>query len=950
MKNLSKFSLLFVFLSFFISSSVLAATSTSSLNTDGAQSQKAILLATVNIQNAKIESQNNNEFNISFYISNRVGTQTGVKYGVKLVNKDNLVIDENVYEESLTLNPNTTLTKNIVYTAPSSLGGSYNLIVTSSNSSGFKFSNYDLGQITLKGSSVGLLIKPESCSLQSLNGNTKYTLEKGIAIKGGESIELTCSVLNSTKTSVTVSPSYETRLNSLYGEIVKTDGGDNKPIILKALEEKSFSVILPGVTSPQKYNVSVNLSNKDLKSNNIFVNYTLLGLQATLENINLDKDFYKKGDMAQVSFFFTSSDGSVWTDNSLIKDYNINSKLEITNSSGASCIDPYSNVITKANYPQKIDNSIKIIKTCFDPKVKITLTDESGKILDQKEWQVKTTSEVPSSSNSITIIIVVALLVIIGIIYIYIKRKNTPPTTPTDGKPIEPINQNIPIGMILFFLLVAIFGFIPSGKVSADNFYYAQGFLDLSIGNFDGTVYDPFTTGMTISAKASYSYVGPGAQSGFIIGAKNGMSYGSGVSISNDKTILSRIKNFLIPSAQATLNGGPGSASTGYLPDNTYTKIFSVNSFGNCTTTTGASCTATSTQSVSFPVQSTSGSYNMIFADNGSLSSNPASIIPYLVLNPPTPYVPPTVTVYVNGSTAPISLSRDITLNTGVTVSWVSDHATSCSCTSSAPYIYGNQQTSTNCGSGIGTDVLGKNPAGINNFKFSDTITFSVICNDNGSSGSRSSATPTAYYPSCFVANTLVTLADGSKKNIQDVKVGDVLKGEKTNNIVLGLHRPELTGPLYSFNGGRYFVTAEHPFKTTDGWKSINPKLTADENIGITVTPLKVGDTLVTDHGNVKLLSIDGKVGKKDTGLYNFFLDGDHTYYADGYLVHNKAICNNTLGVYCNPNDHSTPACINGTGLRTTSDGTCGVVYPSGGCATGYTPTNDGGTTACNPN
>ena len=167
--------------------------------------------------------------------------------------------------------------------------------------------------------------------------------------------------------------------------------------------------------------------------------------------------------------------------------------------------------------------------------------------------------------------------------------------------------------------------------------------------------------------------------------------------------------------------------------------------------------------------------------------------------------------------------------------------------------------------------------------------TFTVSCTDSFSSNP---AVCTSYYPTCFIADTLVTIADGTKKNIQDIKIGEVLKGETTNNKVLGFHRPKLDGKLYSFNGGRYFVTEEHPFKTLDGWKSINPKKTANENIGITVTTLKVGDTLITEKGNILLKSIKSEVASSDTDLYNFLLDGDHTYYADGYLVHNKDACN----------------------------------------------------------
>jgi hypothetical protein len=155
-------------------------------------------------------------------------------------------------------------------------------------------------------------------------------------------------------------------------------------------------------------------------------------------------------------------------------------------------------------------------------------------------------------------------------------------------------------------------------------------------------------------------------------------------------------------------------------------------------------------------------------------------------------------------------------------------------------------------------------------------------------------------YLFCFISDTIVRLADGSQKNIQDVKIGDVLKGEKTNNTVLAFHRPLLSdGLLYSFNGGRYFVTAEHPFMTTDGWKSMDPNKTRNENIGIEVTKLNEGDTLITENGLIKLNSIKSKRDGADTKLYNFILNGDHTYYADGYLVHNKAHCDISTGHDC---------------------------------------------------
>jgi hypothetical protein len=191
-------------------------------------------------------------------------------------------------------------------------------------------------------------------------------------------------------------------------------------------------------------------------------------------------------------------------------------------------------------------------------------------------------------------------------------------------------------------------------------------------------------------------------------------------------------------------------------------------------------------------------------------------------------------------------------------------------------------------------------------------------------------------YSACFVSDTKVLLSNDSEISIQDVKIGDILKGETTDNIVLGFHRPILgEKKLYSFNGGKYFVTAEHPFMTTNGWKALDPKLALKEHkLNIEIGQLEIGDVLVTENGNVELKTLDFKSDRTDTQLYNFILDGDHTYYADGYLVHNKAACdlNNECGVgmICIPSGY-------GAGTCSLHCDTIGESYPtSANCPIGY--------------
>jgi hypothetical protein len=147
-------------------------------------------------------------------------------------------------------------------------------------------------------------------------------------------------------------------------------------------------------------------------------------------------------------------------------------------------------------------------------------------------------------------------------------------------------------------------------------------------------------------------------------------------------------------------------------------------------------------------------------------------------------------------------------------------------------------------------------------------------------------------HKSCFIAGTKVPLADGRILNIEDVKIGDILLGiNNVHNEVLAFDSPVLGNrTLYRFNQkGDYFVTAEHPFLTTYGWKSIDPAATAVENPDLPVGHLQIGDDLVMADGSLcRLHQIEQQDADPATQLYNFKLSGNCSYIANGYFVHNK--------------------------------------------------------------
>ena len=139
----------------------------------------------------------------------------------------------------------------------------------------------------------------------------------------------------------------------------------------------------------------------------------------------------------------------------------------------------------------------------------------------------------------------------------------------------------------------------------------------------------------------------------------------------------------------------------------------------------------------------------------------------------------------------------------------------------------------------------------------------------------------------CFVGKTSIIMEDETIKRIDKIKVGDIVKSEiNTSNVInIDVHK-EKEYTIYSINNSEAFVTAEHPFKTTTGWKAIDP-LETFKTHGIESNVLEVGDILITKEGTEEVKSINKSTQTTDT-VYNLRLDNEHVYYANGYLVHNN--------------------------------------------------------------
>ena len=159
----------------------------------------------------------------------------------------------------------------------------------------------------------------------------------------------------------------------------------------------------------------------------------------------------------------------------------------------------------------------------------------------------------------------------------------------------------------------------------------------------------------------------------------------------------------------------------------------------------------------------------------------------------------------------------------------------------------------------------------------------------------------------CFVAGTLITMADGSTKSIEDVALGEVVLGKDgAHNTVLEFLRPTLgeTGAtMMAFNGGTPFMTSDHPVWIKDqGWCSFDPEMTYNK-YKMTVGQYQIGNIIETQDGTgLEIVSIEEYSNQpQDQTIYNFALDGNNTYIANGLVVHNKgpASCTTSSGTGC---------------------------------------------------
>lgn len=161
----------------------------------------------------------------------------------------------------------------------------------------------------------------------------------------------------------------------------------------------------------------------------------------------------------------------------------------------------------------------------------------------------------------------------------------------------------------------------------------------------------------------------------------------------------------------------------------------------------------------------------------------------------------------------------------------------------------------------------------------------------------------------CFFHDAIVTMADGTTKAIEDVRVGDMVLGAfGENNQVLALHRPLLGNNTMTNINNNHHTSSHHPHISVDKkFYAVKPATVMSNTYGKSHTVLdenmepyerflaglkagrveqmELGVTLKTVDGPCEITFLDTYEMAPETQLYNLVVGGSHTYCVDGYAV-----------------------------------------------------------------
>lgn len=352
----------------------------------------------VDIINQEVSNIDNGKVIISFDLVAKKSALSGIKYSVTLENsneKGTQVFDEKIANEKFDLAANEQKSIKMTYELPKYLKGEYQIWINVNSENGDPLTLAIASKsITLNGSNEYLEPNYSKIYLTIKEDlNTKqYGAKFGVDVDKNENLIFNGEFTNRFKKEMVVYPQFTTYFRSVFGNIINVQKAD-QAISFKAGEKKLLQVAVPKVEKPQAYEVRVDLVDANGQNVSFPINfhYVLRGDSATIQSISLDKDYYQKGEKANLSLELTGQanafDGSR---KGIIKGAgNYLIEASIKDSKGNYCSKKSAREITQEESLQFSETaSLSITADCLNPEATVQIKNAGGEVLDTQTFKV----------------------------------------------------------------------------------------------------------------------------------------------------------------------------------------------------------------------------------------------------------------------------------------------------------------------------------------------------------------------------------------------------------------------------------------------------------------------------------------------------------------------------------------------------------------------------------
>jgi hypothetical protein len=377
----------------------------------------------------EISSQDSITVKVSASLVNFGEMQPNVKFGLELLKKDNnsrYLVDTFVSSEEFLIDANQLVVREINYTLPVGLDGNYSLMLVAKNNSGLVLAFVNVGDLNFNNSSSSISFVKDSCYLKVGDEEEIYAVNFGVDVSKSEKLFAFCTVKNNFSEQKIIVPKIETFFRTVYGK--KLSSADLPSFTLASGEQKEISFEIPKASEAQAYDAKMTLiSNGAIVSTPIIFHYVLQGNSATLQRVQIDKNYYSAGDDAVVSIVWTGPAQNFVGSRSQVEIPQMFAEVSMKNESGVDCFPKIVKELPK-EMGGVLEIKQKVVLDCKSPAVMAVIKDSFGKSLNEINFSINQSQagkDYESMLFNLTIILfglIISAIIILGL-FMILKKK-----------------------------------------------------------------------------------------------------------------------------------------------------------------------------------------------------------------------------------------------------------------------------------------------------------------------------------------------------------------------------------------------------------------------------------------------------------------------------------------------------------------------------------------------